>query len=161
MFVSAISMAWWDIIGNHGLNSADTPAPTDQAAAEPDTPAANASLEATQPSALNSVKTGRPFFANQGQLDDEVRFHVEGASHTVLFAPDAVVFHRRGLDEETTLTSQIRLRFVGAEPSPRLEGFDLLPGVGTSTGGPILRRGSLACGAMAASASSGSTGAST
>jgi len=70
------------------------------------------------------------FITNDGQMDPAVRFQLKGAGHTIFFTPDEVIFRVTGRGEEGTVSasSVVRLRFAGANPSPRVEGLERLPG---------------------------------
>ena len=70
------------------------------------------------------------FITNAGQMDPAVRFQVKGAGHTIFFTPDEVVFRVTSRGEEGTVpaSSVVRLRFTGANPSPRVEGLERLAG---------------------------------
>ena len=91
------------------------------------------------------------FVPNAGQTDPSVRFTVQGAGHSFFFTPQEIVFTavasqprpdqarpqrpadtRRETGDEADLGHPfdlVRLRFLGANPNPHLEGLEPLPGV--------------------------------
>jgi hypothetical protein len=91
------------------------------------------------------------FVPNAGQTDPSVRFTVQGAGHTFFLTPQEIVFTaaasqprpdqarpqrpanpQRRTGGEADLERPfdlVRLRFLGANPNPHLEGLEPLPGV--------------------------------
>ncbi len=70
------------------------------------------------------------FIENQGQVEDAVRFHVEGGGHTVLFGPQAIRFRRtHTAEDQPNIASEVTLRFLHAQPEPAIEPMAPLPGV--------------------------------
>jgi len=91
------------------------------------------------------------FVPNAGQTDPSVRFTVQGAGHTFFFTPQEIVFTavashprpdqglpyrppdpQRDTGDEADLERPfdlVRLRFLGANPNPHLEGVEPLAGV--------------------------------
>jgi hypothetical protein len=68
------------------------------------------------------------FIANVGQTDRPVAFAVQGAGHTIFFTPEEVVFSAAQEMEGETVRCAVRVRFIGADPNPTLEGLEPLPG---------------------------------
>jgi len=93
------------------------------------------------------------FIANAGQSDPAVRFTVQGAGHTIFFTRDEIVFSAAALETRAsgrelfdepdpiphprrkTRSSQpksrssiVRLRFLGANPRPTIEGLSPMRG---------------------------------
>jgi hypothetical protein len=60
------------------------------------------------------------FIANRGQIHHSVRFTAKGPGLTAYFTPGEVVVDLRG--------STIRMRYVGANPSPAVDGLELQAG---------------------------------
>jgi len=69
------------------------------------------------------------FVANAGQTDPRVDFTAHALGGTLFFSPDEVVFSLPGADDERAARSVVRLRLVGADPDPALEGREPLAGV--------------------------------
>lgn len=83
------------------------------------------------------------FIPNQGQADQEVRFHVEGLGGSLFFAPREVVFSlpnpkrvpaedddgRQEIRFDLLPPSVVRIHYLGANPAPQLTGTGRLPGV--------------------------------
>ena len=72
--------------------------------------------------AANPVKDAVPLFfiANHGQAPPAVRFMAKGSGLTAYFSPGEAVFRVAG--------RSVRMQFEGANPSPRVEGMERLPG---------------------------------
>jgi hypothetical protein len=87
------------------------------------------------------------FIANRGQTDSRVRFTARGAGHTFYFTPTEIVFDaiQRPSDQaeagakfmtladelrpdEPVQRAVVRMRFLGANPEPVVEGLEELPG---------------------------------
>lgn len=86
----------------------------DALAIQPNTVAKTRDLEAYGPLPLS-------FIPNQGQVDERVGYYVQSGGQSLRFTTDGVTMAL----PETTL----RLEFLDANPSARLEGGDKLPGV--------------------------------
>ncbi|WP_324630249.1 DUF7948 domain-containing protein [Phormidium sp. CCY1219] len=78
------------------------------------------------------------FITNAGQFDPDVQFQVKGAGHTLFFTPEEVVFSASAPSapqgNADPLTTEVRQRFLGANPQPAIEGRDKLPGVANFIG---------------------------
>ena len=96
----------------------------------PETPATESLPETVTAKSLNNLLANQPlrFIENQGQAGADVRFHVEGAGHTVLFSADAVRFRRTQENESESKTTEVTLKFAGASANPQLTGLNRLPG---------------------------------
>jgi uncharacterized repeat protein (TIGR01451 family) len=72
--------------------------------------------------AANPVKDAVPLFfiANHGQAPPAVRFMAKGSGLTAYFSPGEALFRVAG--------RSVRMRFEKANPSPRIEGMERLPG---------------------------------
>jgi hypothetical protein len=72
--------------------------------------------------AANPVKDAVPLFfiANQGQAPAAVRFMAKGSGLTAYFSPGEALFRVAG--------RSVRMQFEQANPSPRVEGMERLPG---------------------------------
>jgi hypothetical protein len=72
--------------------------------------------------AAEPVKDAVPLFfiANQGQAPPAVRFMAKGSGLTAYFSPHEALFRGAG--------SSVRIEFEGANPTPRVEGIERLPG---------------------------------
>src|ERR1039458_2892947 len=72
--------------------------------------------------AANPVQDAVPLFfiANHGQAPPAVRFMAKGSGLTAYFSPGEAVFRVAG--------RSVRMQFEGANPSPRVEGMERLPG---------------------------------
>jgi uncharacterized membrane protein len=72
--------------------------------------------------AASPVKDAVPLFfiANQGQAPPAVRFMAKGSGLTAYFSPGEALFRVAG--------RSIRMQFEQANPSPRIEGMERLPG---------------------------------
>ncbi len=74
------------------------------------------------------------FVPNVGQTDAPARFEVRGVSGTLTFAPQEIVLTLPGTQDApnaetiSNVDQTLRLRFVGANPVPVLEGGSSLPG---------------------------------
>ncbi len=86
------------------------------------------------------------FEANQGQADSQVKFLSRGGGYSLFLSPTEAVFsltrhsvrkpdcrslgsQEALLDERsTTVTSVVRMKLIGANPAPQIEGLDELPG---------------------------------
>lgn len=95
-----------------------------------ETPATESLTETVTAAPLNNLLANQPlrFIENQGQASADVRFHVEGAGHTVLFSANAVRFRRSRGNESESKTHQVTLKFAGAAADPQLAGLNRLPG---------------------------------
>ena len=91
-------------------------------------PLAGAEIDAAQIQAT-LAKLPLSFVANAGQTHPAVRFHVRGAGHTIFFTPEEVVFSASQEVDGERVSSVVRLRLVGANPEPVVEGLERLPGV--------------------------------
>jgi hypothetical protein len=69
------------------------------------------------------------FIANAGQTNLAARFIVKGVGHAIFFTEEEVVFSAMQEVEEKSMCSVVRLRFLGANPHPIVEGLALMPGV--------------------------------
>ena len=64
------------------------------------------------------------FEANDGQADSQVKFLSRGAGYNLFLTPNEAVLELRKENE----TSELRMRLVGANPQPRVEGLNELSG---------------------------------
>ncbi len=74
------------------------------------------------------------FESNQGQVDKNVKFLSRGAGYKILVAPTEAVFSfaedSRRADRDVRLSHRdtLRIRIIGANPSPKIKAFEKLPG---------------------------------
>ena len=64
------------------------------------------------------------FEANQGQTDEQVDFLARGSGYTLFLTPKEAVLDLRASNAPAAL----RMHLIGANPAPRVEGLDELPG---------------------------------
>ncbi|KAF0192362.1 MAG: hypothetical protein FD165_987 [Gammaproteobacteria bacterium] len=77
-----------------------------------------------------AVADGFPlrFERNDGQVSAQVRYLARGRGYTLFLARDEVVWSLAGdADPATNQSASVRLRFVGADPAPPVEGRGLQP----------------------------------
>ena len=66
------------------------------------------------------------FEVNRGQADPSIKFISRGGSYNLSFAPTGATLHLQGASANQSATLQIKP--VNANPSPKIEGVDQLPG---------------------------------
>ncbi len=66
------------------------------------------------------------FIQNKGQVIPDVKYHVQGAAHTILFYPEKIELRRL---ESESQKNEISIQFEGANSSPAISGIQALPGV--------------------------------
>lgn len=81
---------------------------------------------------VNDIQGLRPlrFMPNAGQIQEQsVRFSVKNDDHAIFFTPSEVVFSfARPVKDDDATSDVLRLDFVGANPTPEIEGLSQLPG---------------------------------
>jgi len=66
------------------------------------------------------------FEVNQGQADPPIKFISRGGNFSFSFAPTEAALQLRGAS--TDQSSTVRMKMINANPSPKIEGVDQLPG---------------------------------
>jgi len=76
-----------------------------------------------------AVELPLSFEANRGQADPRVRFVSRGNGYSLLLTPnEAVIRLRAGIAAPEQERATLRMKLIGANPYPRVEGDELLPG---------------------------------
>src|SRR5262249_6685328 len=66
------------------------------------------------------------FEVNQGQADPSIKFISRGANYTFSLAPTEATLKLRG--DSANQPASVRMKLINANPSPKIEGVDQLPG---------------------------------
>src|SRR5262249_16834799 len=66
------------------------------------------------------------FEINQGQADPSIKFISRGANYTFSLAPAGATLQLRS--DSANQPANVRMKLVNANPAPKIEGLDLLPG---------------------------------
>ncbi|MBN4072345.1 SBBP repeat-containing protein, partial [bacterium AH-315-F03] len=117
------SLLSFSVIGGLILQNYDTNF-SERGISETDISETDATFES--PKQIFSSQLSLRFVENRGQAGAGAKYHVQGASHTVLFHENKIVLKR---DESQTAKNEIILRFAGANQSPSVFGVDKLAGV--------------------------------
>lgn len=66
------------------------------------------------------------FEINRGQADPSIKFLSRGGNYSFSLAPTGATLHLRDVSADQPAT--VRMKMVNANPSPKIEGMDQLPG---------------------------------